>query len=55
VLLFREGAAVDVGLEFLEGRDAFQLQPVVFRREIAIDLGVARNMPAIVAQNIAGK
>ena len=38
-------AALDIGAEFGKGRDAFFLQPLVFRREVPIGFGVARLMP----------
>lgn len=41
----RKGAALDVGSELAEGRDALALQAVELGAEVAVDFGVARLCP----------
>ena len=52
MLLLRIGAALDVGPELAKGGDPFVLQAVVFRPEVAIDLGVAGAMMAGEAEHV---
>ena len=49
VLCRRVGAGSHVGLVFLERGDAVELQAIVFGREVAVDLGMARLVAAVAA------
>ena len=49
------GAALHVGDVFREGGDALRLQAVVLGGEVAIDLGVARHVAAVLAEDVLGE
>lgn len=49
---FGEGPACNIGAEFCEGGDAILLEPVIFFGEVAVDLGVAGHVAAVLAQDI---
>ena len=50
--LFRIGARFDIAHQFRERGDSLLLQPVMLRRQVAVDLGMARDMPAIGPEHI---
>src|SRR6478735_4680719 len=53
--LFWKGLAGDIGAEFAECGDALRLQAVMLGGEISVNLGVARHVAPVLAQNVLGK